>query len=418
MQSKIYTNLTSQMNKRLHIAHFTNTYYPVISGVVHSVSAFRKSLTDLGHNVFIFAQEAPDYEDEEPFVFRYPALNIGLPGDLPASIPFSPFISTLFPSLKVDVIHSHHPILLGQTAASKAEQFGLPLVFTYHSRYREYSQYISLNQEFVDDFIKDAIKGWVERYMRRCQHIVVPGESVRQRLTDEYGEISPVSVIPTGVDLDVFKAADSSGLREKLGWGNDKVLISVGRLALEKNWRILLKGAHQVIERRPDTRLIIIGDGDEREDLEQYARDLGISMKVHFTGKLSFEETLRYLKAADLFCFASKIETQGLVTMEALCAGLPVVAVDATGTRDVVEHGKEGLLTEDDPEALAGSIIRILADEGMYSAFKKAAMRKSLSYAIENQTKKLVEVYRESLEAKKANSFVHVESLASQPSLP
>ncbi|HNB53463.1 MAG TPA: glycosyltransferase [Anaerolineales bacterium] len=94
----------------MHIAYFTNFYHPVVNGVVRSVSAFRQSLTDLGHNVFIFAQHATDYEDAEPFIFRYPAINLPISAKVPAAIPISPFVDRLLPTLKLDVIHTHHPL--------------------------------------------------------------------------------------------------------------------------------------------------------------------------------------------------------------------------------------------------------------------------------------------------------------------
>ena len=132
----------------MHIAYFTNAYLPVVNGVVRSVQSFRDALSALGHNVFIFAQE-DDYEDTEPFIFRYPSLNLPLPGDIPPALPVSPFVDQLLPKLKLDVIHTHHPFLLGQTAAGKARDLNLPLVFTFHTQYHEYTHYIPLPQEQV-----------------------------------------------------------------------------------------------------------------------------------------------------------------------------------------------------------------------------------------------------------------------------
>ena len=122
----------------MHIAQFTNLYLPVVNGVVRSVHSFREELTRKGHNVFIFAQEA-DYQDQEPFIFRYPSLNFPIGVDIRTVIPISPFIENLLPKLKLDVVHTHHPVLLGQTAAAKAKELDLPLVFTFHTQYREYT---------------------------------------------------------------------------------------------------------------------------------------------------------------------------------------------------------------------------------------------------------------------------------------
>ena len=141
----------------MHIAFFTNFYLPVVNGVSRSVESFRKELTRQGHNVFIFAQSANGYEDEVPFVFRYPSFTLPVYVEVPAVIPVSPFIDQLLPTLKLDMIHTHHPFLLGSTAARKAEELSLPLVFTFHTQYQEYTHYIPLPQETFQEFLKGAI---------------------------------------------------------------------------------------------------------------------------------------------------------------------------------------------------------------------------------------------------------------------
>ena len=392
----------------MHIAHFTNSYYPVISGVVRSVSAFRKALTELGHNVFVFAQNEPEYVDKEPFIFRYPALDLGLPGDFPATIPFSPFIDNLFPPLKVDVVHSHHPVLLGQAAANKAREYNLPLVFTFHTRYRDYSHYFPLNQEIVQEFIKNTIDSWLRVYMRRCHHIVVPSKSIRDILFSEYYVKGPITIVPTGIELEPYESADGASIRQQRGWGEQTVLITVGRLAKEKNLGRLLQAFALVVQRHPDVRLVILGDGPYRKDLVELTQSLGIAPSVDFVGKVPFEEIPCYLKAADLFCFSSLTETQGLVTLEAMAAGLPVAALDATGTRDVIEHGKDGLLTPDDSQALAQAISRILDDPGLADRLKAAGLDKARAYSIREQAQKMLSVYQEAIEARIAGRQVHI----------
>ncbi len=389
----------------MHIAHFTNTYQPVVSGVVRSVSSFRQALTELGHNVFIFAQHASDYNDTEPFIFRYPSIDLPLTHHFPLTIPISPFVDKLLPSLKLDVIHSHHPFLLGQAAATKANELNLPLIFTFHTRYREYSHYISLNQELV----KEAIDRWVGDYLQKCHHIVVPSDSIKDLLAEEYGITRQVTTIATGIDLEPYQAANRQQMRHKLGWGEQKVMISIGRLAEEKNWGTLLDAAAQVMQQRPEVRLVIIGGGDERRGLEKRAKDLGVAGRVEFTGVLPFDEVPSYLKAADLFVFASVTETQGLVTMEAMAADLPVVAVTATGTQDVVTDGQEGLLTDNDSQALAQAIERVIGDETLRQRFTQAACQKAKSLDNKLQAKKLVDVYQQAIADKKADRQVRVD---------
>src|SRR5215207_6817633 len=258
----------------MHIANFTNTYLPVISGVVRSIRSFRDELTQQGHNVFIFAQEQADYIDKDPFIFRYPSLPLPTGVDIPAAIPISPFIDRLLPAVKLDVIHTHHPFLLGQTAASKAHELNLPLVFTFHTQYREYTHYIPFSAETVQNFLKNAIDRWLQDFMSRCQHIIIPSESMRDILVNQYGLKNNFTVIPTGIELEAYQTANGEKIRRKRNWENDIVMISVGRLASEKNWPLLLQAAALVVNDYPRFRLVLVGDGPERKNLEDLAKEL------------------------------------------------------------------------------------------------------------------------------------------------
>jgi 1,2-diacylglycerol 3-alpha-glucosyltransferase len=392
----------------MHIAYFTNFYLPVVNGVARSVQSFREAFTALGHNVFVFAQE-DDYEDTEPFIFRYPSLRLPLAVDIPTALPVSSFVDQLIPKLKLDVIHTHHPILLGQTAATKARDYNLPLVFTFHTQYQEYTHYIPFPQEQVQEFIKGRVMNWLREYMRKCQHIVIPSESMRSILVNDYGLVDRYTVIPTGIDITPYKKADGAALRAEWNWPEDKVIISIGRLAEEKNWVTLLRAFAIAQKSQPNIRLVLLGDGPQAEALKQLAGELGIAERVMFTGKVPFEQVPNYLKAADLFAFASVTETQGLVTLEAMAAGLPVVAVEATGTQDIVEDGKQGFLVQNDANDLANAIIKLIENPSLMSKFKTAALRTSRAYDNMRLARKMLRVYEQAIQDKKEDKYVTVE---------
>ncbi|MBN1139539.1 MAG: glycosyltransferase [Anaerolineae bacterium] len=398
----------SSLPTRMHIAYFTNTYLPMINGVTHSVNLFRQALTGLGHNVFIFCPEAGHYQDTEPFVFRYPAIKVSPDIDFAAAIPVSPFVGQLLPMLKLDVIHAHHPFLLGQTAAHRARELNVPLVFTFHTQYQEYSHYVPLPQDSLQAFIKRAIEARLGTYMQHCQHVVVPSQSMREALVEAYGLTGGITVIPTGIDLKPYRRADGRPIRQRRGWGSDPVVISTGRLAPEKNWRTLLDAMALVMPACPELRFALIGDGPEREALKAYARRLGMADRTEFVGAVPFAEVPGYLRAATLFAFASTTETQGLVTIEALAAGLPVVAVDATGTRDVIRHDQEGLLTRNDSADLAAAIQQVLDDPALAQRYRAAAVSRAQDFDIAYQTQRLLAVYRQAIEDKRANRSVIV----------
>jgi len=395
--------------KRLHIAHFTNMYHPVINGVVRSVSTFKHAFSELGHNAFVFAHHEGDYIDDEPFVFRYPSLDLHLSIDIPAVIPVSPFVDKLLPTLKPDIVHAHHPFLLGQTAATKAQKLDLPLVFTFHTQYREYSHYIPLPQPAVQDFAKNMIHIWLGEYIKQCHHIVVPSEGMRNILVDEYGLNDGYSVIPTGIDLSPYRQLNGESVRARMGWGDDKVMISIGRLTQEKNWRTLLEACAKAFRARSDLRLAIIGDGPDRAELIEFTGELGISERVDFLGKMPFDDIPHYLSAADCFAFASITETQGLVTLEALAAGLPVVAVSATGTSDIVRDGIEGFITENDSTALSIAMQTMFEAPANLQNFKSAALERATHFDSMKQAKKLEEIYFLAIEDHKRGRFVQID---------
>lgn len=398
----------------MHIAYFTNFYLPVVNGVVRSVQSFRETLSKMGHNVFIFAQE-DNYEDTEPFIFRYPSLHLPLTGDIPAAIPVSPFVDQLIPKLKLDVIHTHHPILLGQTAAAKARDNNLPLVFTFHTQYQEYTHYIPFPQEQVQEFLKNTVMTWMREFMRKCQHIVIPSESMASVLINDFGLVDRYTVIPTGIDITPYKKANGSALRAEWNWGDDKIIISAGRLAEEKNWVTLLEAFAIAQKTQPAIRLVLLGDGPQAEALRRLAGELEIQERVTFVGKVPFEEVPNYLKAADLFSFASITETQGLVTLEAMAAGLPAVAVDAAGTRDILEDGKQGFLTQNDPQDLASKIVEVVASPSLMSKFKSAALRTSRAFDNTRLARKMLKVYEQAIEDKKNEQYVTVEDPSAIP---
>lgn len=362
-----------------------------------------------GHNVFVFAQYDSNYKDEEPFIFRYPSLPLPL-GDVSAAIPVSPFVDQLLPALKLDVIHTHHPILLGQTAVRKAEELGLPLVFTFHTQYWEYTHYVPFPQEVIQEFLKNAVHKWLQDFMQKCQHIIIPSESLKEYLVREYGLDGHYTVVPTGTNLEPFLSADGDALRKEKGWQDETILISIGRLAPEKNWETLLHAFAKVYPEHPDLRLVLLGDGPARESLEALVAELGIAEHVSFLGSIPFGETPAYLKAANAFSFASVTETQGLVTIEAMAAGLPIVAVDASGTRDIVEHGKEGFLVDNDADALAKGLHQLLSDPHQMKLFSKNALKKAKAFDVNELSKQLINVYAEAIQDKKADRYVTLKA--------
>lgn len=391
-----------KFEKKLRVAMYTNVYRPTTNGVVTSVDFFRRGLNEIGHDVFLFAPGAGECEDIEPYIFRYLALKI--PGrNYPLAVPVSRFADRLLPRLKPHVLHANHPALLGSVAAQKSKELNVPLVFTYHTRYREYAHYASfIPKELTQDFLLI----WLANFMKDCHQIVVPSQSIKDLLREEHGVEEGVEVVSTGVDPTPFLACNREDSRARLGLKGD-ILVSSGRLAKEKNFPLLLEAFALIAPKRPEASLYILGDGDDREALRKLSVDLNIADRVFFPGLVPSAEIPLYLTAADLFFFASVTETQGLVTLEAMAAGLPVVAVNATGTADLVEHGKNGLLTSATPEALAEAALSLLENPEMRREFSVKAQARSLDFGLVTQARKMEKAYRCAMERHKAGKNIN-----------
>ena len=385
----------------MRIGMFSNTYKPVISGVVTSICLFRRGLMDQGHEVFIFAPACRGYEDGEDGIFRYPAID--LPESLNASLalPFSPRISRLLPALGLDVIHSHHPAIMGREAHRVARKLRVPLAFTCHSRYEDYSCYVPVG-EAGDPLIKKAIRRVVADYVNDCDLVVCPSRYM-MRLLEELGTAQCMEIIPTPVRLDAFGRGEGEWVREKheLGAG-ERVLVYVGRFAMEKGIPFLLRAFRLVLAEESGCKLMLVGSGPEEKHLRRQVQELGIGGEVVFAGYVEHMQVPDYLAAADLFAFASRSEVQPLSVLEALAAGLPSVAVRTWATEDMLTPGVDSVLTERDETAFAAEVVRLLRDDAERYALAQQARRTAQRYSIEAATEKLEKAYERALREKLA----------------
>jgi glycosyltransferase involved in cell wall biosynthesis len=379
----------------MRVVIFTNAYKPTVSGVVTSIALFRKGLIEGGHDVHIVAPEYRDFEDEEPYVFRLPALDLSSQLDLSLAMPLKAPIATALRGIKPTVIHSQHPILMGNLAAAFAEDLRVPLVFTFHTRYDEYAQqYVPVMPVWADKVTEEI----VGRYLEKCAHVMAPTPSIRDLILRQYAPNVPVTVVPTPVDFDQYDDLDPHPVRMNLGLENAEVLLYVGRLAGEKNLDFLLRAFARIVAARAQTRLLMLGDGPQAAALRDTARDLGLGNKVVFTGAIPHSKVPDHAAAADVFVFPSLTETQGLVLIEAMAAGTPVVAVEAPSSVDVLVDGG-GVLVPAREEAFANAVLALLADRPRLRAIGEQAVRAVRRYAVPAARESLLSVYEEAIAA-------------------
>jgi len=372
----------------LNIGFFTDSYKPYMSGVVRSIELFTGELKRLGHQVYIFAPDYPEVK-RGGGIYRFKSLPVPTNPGYRLAIPFSKSVVRNVRELELDIIHSHTPFLMGWLARYLARKLDLPLVFTYHTLYEKYAHYAPVGKELSRKF---AVK-YSKDYCQSCDLVVVPTEFVKDVLKG-YNITSTLDIIATGLNLLPYREKDGKWVREKYGiTDNDRVLLFVGRLGQEKNVTFLLKAFKKVTNELSDVKLMLVGDGPERKNLEMLSGELLIRDKVIFAGTHPPEGVVDYYLAGDLFVFPSVTETQGLVTLEAMAGGLPVVAVNAAGSRTMVDHEINGLLTKNELSSFTEAIVDLLTDETRYQNMSKNALKKAEMFSITAMTEKLLTTY-------------------------
>ncbi len=316
----------------------TNTYAPHVGGVARSVQRFTDEYRKFGHNVTIAAPgehqpsdrnvlRIPSIPDINGSSFSFPIITKKLESSL--------IIHELFTN-KPDIIHSHHPFLLGNTARRLSDYFKVPLIFTHHTMYEQFAYAAGNLGRNHPMFFADL----ATEYANTCDVVIAPSKSTKEILTSR-GVKTPIKICPTGLSLHKFAQGTRSALRRKLKIHPSSPVIGyVGRLAPEKNLEFLGKAASGYLFQNPTAHFIVVGDGPYADTLKSQIQ----SNRCHFTGSLNGQDLTDAYHAMDLFVFSSVSETQGMVLVEAMAAGLPVVAINAPGIRDVIVNHYNGRL--------------------------------------------------------------------------
>jgi 1,2-diacylglycerol 3-alpha-glucosyltransferase len=330
----------------MNIALLTNTFTPHVGGVARSVQSFARAYRELGHQVLVVAPEFDDAPAEESDVFRIPAIQHFNGSDFSVVLPVPSGLSDKMEAFKPDIIHSQHPFLLGMTAIRIARTLDLPLVFTHHTLYEHYTHYVPGDSPTMKRFVIELST----RYANLAHQVFAPSESIRDILI-ERGVTTPVLVVPTGVCVERFAQGNGSSFRLKRHIPEDAFVIGhMGRLAPEKNLEFLARSVVTFMKEQDRAVFLLVGAGPSQQAIERIFAEAGMGDRFYLCGVLENNELADALNAMSVFAFASKSETQGMVLTEAMAAGLPVVALDASGVREVVVDGSNGRLIGEETE--------------------------------------------------------------------
>lgn len=372
-----------------------------MGGVPISVDHLSKALRELGHEVYVFAPTYKEQEEEE-YVIRYPSFPVTVAG-----APIPNVLTRLFEEkvqeLAIEVIHVHHPALVGNVALHLRKKYGIPVIFTYHTRYEEYLHYVRPLT------LLENGTGFVEKYLtwycNQCDAIVAPTAGMKRYL--ESRQINPpVNVLPTGIPIEGFTPSKElvQSITEQYGKDVDYLFCTVSRMAKEKNIEFQLRGLallkKELQGKQKNFRYLLIGDGPQLQELKALTRRLDLEKEVVFVGKVENTLISAYLKACDLFVFSSKSETQGIVLLEAMAVGKPIVAVKASGVEDIVVDEVTGYMTTEDEIAWKEKILKIVETPMKGESMGKAAQNIAFGYEERRIALAAVDCYQRAIHRK------------------
>lgn len=364
----------------MKILMISDVYFPRVNGVSTSIRTFAESLREQGHVVHLIAPQYPAHEGQpltadESWITRIDARKIVFdPEDyLMKWSALMAYVDSLHPG-DYDLVHIHTPFIAHYAGLKIAKRLQVPAVETYHTFFEDYMHH----------YLPWVPRKWAVRIAqtvsrKQCQQVdtvVSPSAQMRDVL-QQYGVTTPISVIPTGLDASRFVPGNGAAFREKYEIPAQRpLLLFVGRVAHEKNIQFLLEMLSLVIQDHPEVLLVITGEGPAEAMLKKMARDNGLQSHVMFLGYLDRAVGLNAAyQAADIFVFASKSETQGLVLLEAMAQATPVVAIAELGTASILRQGQGALIAEDNEVHFAEQVQTLLIDHQLRDRVGKQGKR-------------------------------------------
>ncbi|MCL1917532.1 MAG: glycosyltransferase [Peptococcaceae bacterium] len=384
----------------MNIGLFTDPYYPMVDGVSNSVEMLRDELEALGHGVHVFTTTNPHIDRQEVNVHRSMSMPFfGLPSKR-MGMPYHPMAINKVRSLKLDIFHTHTEFSMGTFGKAMARLAKKPLVHTYHTIYEDYMHYITRGK--FDKTSKKAARVLSRIFCNGCDKLIVPTEKTRDLLTS-YNVHTPIVTIPTGLPLERFRMENCdqdelARLRQHYGIGpEDKVILFVGRIAKEKQLEDIVEVMPEFMRDHAHVRFLLVGDGPWRGIIEELVNAKGIAQWVTFAGEQPYRTIGTYYHLGDVFINASRTETQGLTYLEAMAAGIPVLARADRCLDNVIVNGASGVTFEDMSE-LPEQLEKMLYDDAWRERILKGADAVVSDFSARTFAKRVESVYRDAME--------------------
>jgi 1,2-diacylglycerol 3-alpha-glucosyltransferase len=378
----------------LRVLFVSDVYFPRVNGVSTSIRTFRQDLAAHGVETHLVA---PHYgaaaAAEEPGVVRVPSA--GVPRDPEDRRmrwgALTRALDALVPSA-FDLVHIHTPFIAHYAGVRFARRAGIPALATYHTFFEEYlHHYLPVLPHGLARYLA---RSFTRSQCAQVRALIAPSEPMRTVLL-EYGVTTPIHVLPTGLPADRFRAGDARAFRARAGIPPEARLVTyIGRVAHEKNIGFLIEMFAEVRRRVPQAMLVIAGEGPARAGLQQQVASLGLAAQVHFAGYLDRDTALLdCYAAAEVFVFASRTETQGLVLLEAMAQGAPVVSTAELGTRSILVPGSGALVVPEERGAFAAAVVRALEDRELQQELAQRGRSYARGWSSSAMAGRLTELY-------------------------
>ncbi len=377
----------------MRIGQLTEVYRPIFNGVTNFIHLHKHTLESWGHKVFVFTLGEEDYEDDELYVIRSPAIPLSGTG-YHLSFRFSRRARKKIKTM--DILHVHHPFISGRQAVSIGKRYDIPVVYTNHTRYHlQASYYIPFLPEELSWVFLEA---YLPDFTESCDLVVVPSRGIKEVLR-KLGVTCRIEVIPNGVDVARFQRPPAPLSKRDAGLPDDAVAaVMVGRVGPEKNLSFLLHAFARISDAAPALHLVIIGEGPDEEHLRETAQLLGLASRFHLVGEVPYAEMPNWLALGDFLAFPSVSESHPLAVLEAMAAGLPVLGIPSPGIEDTIVDGVNGLLSPEDRDTFAALMRRLATEPDLRARLTAGARELCSQYDIRRTSATLLAHYERLVE--------------------
>jgi glycosyltransferase involved in cell wall biosynthesis len=378
----------------LRVAFISDVYFPRVNGVSTSIRTFRQDLSNCNvDSILVAPGYAGTREEKDPSIVRVPSS--GVPRDPEdRRMRWAALRQALdnLRSKEIDLVHIHTPFIAHYAGVRFARQMKVPCVATYHTFFEEYlHHYVPVMPRRIG---KALARAFTRSQCDDVQALIAPSDPMRDVLR-EYGVETPIHVLPTGLPADRFRQGDGTRFRTELGLPADRPLMTyVGRVAHEKNIDFLVRTFAKVRAKVPNALLVIAGEGPAREPLRQLVERMGLEQDVRFVGYLDRDRgLLDCYAAATVFVFASRTETQGLVLLEAMAQGAPVVSTAELGTRSILKSDCGALIVPENEAEFSDAVVRVLHDEALRNSLSEQGRVYAKTWSSAIMARRLSDLY-------------------------